>query len=741
MDDVNINEICPHVEEVEMSVDEDKWIKLNWIGKQNSDNETRQSLDVQKNENSNVQNNVDEDSNTEITETAQTSSSDSKISFINAEPEDISDGISVITESDAEIVNTNTLQISQIKDKIHEPLQMMEIQINKQANRNVFLAFIIGIIVGFILSYFFVTLETDPISNGINTESLKTVSHNIINTCKALTEVNTTLNEIKARTAVDKKIMEHFVELLFKEDSANITNNKPSITAESFNFDPHSLDQVSQLQVSLHVLSSLALIHDKNSSLKNEINEILDIVNGTNAFHENLLLFNNTQNEYNSLALKILQHDSDKIYVASKLFLSNLIKKMNDLTLSVRYKYTKQRHKLIKKLCDLKNILPDDELLKQLTENNQLFKNYDKSCSSNYLSKKLNPKMFEKKNTKINKNRSGKEQIKEVDNIVHTKYDKEKSQKIYDGKNSLSNEKVKNEHYTITKISQNASDKIHNTSQLFPSDLKEKMNRKMLKHICTKYNEKRHNAWLKNKHHKDSKFLEQPIENEENNKESFNWCIKENDYLQSIGIQKDMSKDNFDNILIQLLEDVCPFSTNSCPGFNNVNDVPVMPITSSCKTKNCIANSNNKHDTNSKESVLDYENSGKVLFEENKPKQKDHFKSSDSIKKILNNDDKNIKRKKKKLPRNEIKNRMSEHLNDYHKSKQSFNSRVTKQNNQDYINMDWQSDNKRFNSRRKQRRRSADWYFRRVFSRRKARRHAEKLYQQNIKGTWRFGNI
>jgi len=58
MDDVNINEICPHVEEVEMSVDENKWIKLNWI-KQNGDNETCQSLDVQKNENSNVQNNVD----------------------------------------------------------------------------------------------------------------------------------------------------------------------------------------------------------------------------------------------------------------------------------------------------------------------------------------------------------------------------------------------------------------------------------------------------------------------------------------------------------------------------------------------------------------------------------------------------------------------------------------------------------------------------------------------------------
>jgi len=124
---------------------------------------------------------------------------------------------------------------------------------------------------------------------------------------------------------------------------------------------------------------------------------------------------------------------------------------MNDLTLSVHYKYTKQRYKLIKKLCDLKNILPDDELLKQLTENNQLFKNYDKSCSSNYLSKKLNPKTFGKRNTKINKNRSGKEQIKEADNTVHIKYDKEKSQKICDGKNSLSNEKTKNEHYTITK--------------------------------------------------------------------------------------------------------------------------------------------------------------------------------------------------------------------------------------------------------------------------------------------------
>lgn len=116
--------------------------------------------------------------------------------------------------------------------------------------------------------------------------------------------MKSTLNEIKARTAVDKKIMEHFVGQLLKINSANITKNKP-FTADFLNFDPYSLDQVSQLQMSLYVLSSLAFIHDKNSSLKNEISEILDIVNSTKAFYENLILFNNnTQDDYNSLALK-----------------------------------------------------------------------------------------------------------------------------------------------------------------------------------------------------------------------------------------------------------------------------------------------------------------------------------------------------------------------------------------------------------------------------------------------------
>lgn len=148
-----------------------------------------------------------------------------------------------------------------------------------------------------------------------------------------------------------------------------------------------------------------------------------------------------------------MQHDSDKIHVTFKLFLSNLIKKVNKLTLSAYNKCTKQKHKLTKKLCDLKSILPNDKFLKQLTENNQLFKNYDKSCFSNYLSNNLNTKTFEKRNIKINnRNKLRKEKIKETHDTVHTKYDKEKSQKIYGGRNSLNNEKTKNEHnYTTTK--------------------------------------------------------------------------------------------------------------------------------------------------------------------------------------------------------------------------------------------------------------------------------------------------
>lgn len=106
------------------------------------------------------------------------------------------------------------------------------------------------------------------------------------------------------------------------------------------------------------------------------------------------------------------------------------------------------------------------------------------------------------------------------------------------------------------------------------------------KDICTnKYNVAKH-RWIKNKCHKDSsEFLERSTENnEENNRESINLCARENDYLQSIEIQKDdVSKDNFDNILIQSWKDMCPLSTNSCPKFNI--DVPTLPTTSSVSYK------------------------------------------------------------------------------------------------------------------------------------------------------------
>lgn len=117
-----------------------------------------------------------------------------------------------------------------------------------------------------------------------------------------------------------------------------------------------------------------------------------------------------------------LQHNTDKMHNTSKLLLSNLIEKVSKVTSKVYNKYAKERHRLNKKLCHLKSILPDDKFLKQLTENNQLFKDYDKSCFSNYTSKSLDNNTTTKGNIKI---KSVKEQIiKTDDTVLHTKYDK-----------------------------------------------------------------------------------------------------------------------------------------------------------------------------------------------------------------------------------------------------------------------------------------------------------------------------
>lgn len=110
------------------------------------------------------------------------------------------------------------------------------------------------------------------------------------------------LSEIKAHIPADKKIMKHFLTQFSEitDSSSNTINSKP-ITKESFNSTLHPLDQ---LQRALHVISSLVFTYD-NSSLKNEINKTLDIVNSTKVFYDTLMLFtNNTQDEFNPIVLK-----------------------------------------------------------------------------------------------------------------------------------------------------------------------------------------------------------------------------------------------------------------------------------------------------------------------------------------------------------------------------------------------------------------------------------------------------
>lgn len=130
------------------------------------------------------------------------------------------------------------------------------------------------------------------------------------------------------------------------------------------------------------------------------------------------------------------------MHITSKLLLSNLIEKVGKVTSKIYNKYAKEKHRLNKKLCHLKNILPDDKSLKQLTENNQLFKDYDKSCFLNYTPKNSDGKTITKENIKI------KEQIKT--NIVLQPYDEKYDKKniheknIHDNKeNSLKNKNKK----------------------------------------------------------------------------------------------------------------------------------------------------------------------------------------------------------------------------------------------------------------------------------------------------------
>lgn len=93
-----------------------------------------------------------------------------------------------------------------------------------------------------------------------------------------------------------------------------------------------------------------------------------------------------------------MQSARNKIRYTSQSLFSDLAEKLSKITSNVHNKFNKMKHKLSKKLCHL---LPDDnEFLKQLTENSQLLRDYNKFCLSNDKSKKFNGKT--KEDTKVN---------------------------------------------------------------------------------------------------------------------------------------------------------------------------------------------------------------------------------------------------------------------------------------------------------------------------------------------------
>jgi len=52
---------------------------------------------------------------------------------------------------------------------------------------NILIACVLGIIIGLALNHLFTIPKTCPVSNGVDIESVKLASHNIVDTCKELT--------------------------------------------------------------------------------------------------------------------------------------------------------------------------------------------------------------------------------------------------------------------------------------------------------------------------------------------------------------------------------------------------------------------------------------------------------------------------------------------------------------------------------------------------------------------------
>lgn len=164
--------------------------------------------------------------------------------------------------------------------------------------RNIITAFAVGILCGYALSY----IVSVPIVGNDYADAIVTCKNaSGDNLSKNVEEVKTTLDKIEARILNNEKLLTQLSQL---NNFSNQTNKKfaeLSSTAEYFN-ESHPLDD---FHIFMNILSSLTIIHDNNNSLKNEMNETLNIINNVKTFYETLVLFDNdTQNMGNSTVLK-----------------------------------------------------------------------------------------------------------------------------------------------------------------------------------------------------------------------------------------------------------------------------------------------------------------------------------------------------------------------------------------------------------------------------------------------------
>ncbi|XP_026827758.1 uncharacterized protein LOC105284875 isoform X2 [Ooceraea biroi] len=743
MDDVNINEISIHLDEIKLDADTDEWIKLSWTNRQNDTNEEAPEIpDTQK-----------ECLDNETLET-QTKDNNNEIST-NVESEDISDGISVISESDVEDVGINPSQTCQLNDKTTFKKRRRYII---EETMKTTIACLFGVMAGFLLhmmSMYYIIPPNQFLSK-ISNETLITTSHNIVNTYKELAEVKAILSEIEVYTkATNYEIsVKDRLTQVFKSINSSKMDNESIIESLDSNLHP-----LNQLQLFLYLLSpSLIKIDDINNLPKYKMNKTLDIVNNVKEFYETLILFKNgTQNVNNFTTIKFLQNTADKIHNTSQLLLFDLLEKINKITLNIYNKYAKLVHKLREKLCYLKNTLPDNNgFLKQLTENNQLFENYDKSCFSNYSSQNLSDKTV-KRNTKKNnmKNRILRNPEKLDDPVLYAKHDETNISKVYNNNSFLKSEsnKAQDIKSSTAKNAKIANDKIDYTSELSLSEkiLPESMS-EIIQNMNDKYNKESDTStkeWCHLENIFDEELLKLSKNNKENNKNLINWCERISDILKSIGVQeKDILKNSFNKLLIQ---DPCiPSHANNYCSENNI-DMSISDIVLKDKTKDFVVTSDKKH-INIATTVTDDESFAPILLitEKDGLKKKDSVKSNAPTNTIFDNNNANVEINNT-IQKNTKRHVSQEEVISYRKPKSSFNTRDTQQNNQHYIGKN--SRKKRFfekillqdhadwyflrsNSRKTARKNmntnyKLDWYFQRAHSRKNARKYIK--YQQNTK--------